>query len=85
MDIAEQIFQAIDTIVTKKVEGINFDTTINCTITDAKYASEGKYTVSSGSATFTAYSVTTNYKEKDAVYVIVPNGDYNQQKIIVGK
>jgi hypothetical protein len=76
-DYAEIICQAVDEIVTKKIEGISYDTTLNCTITDAENAELGKYTVTNGSATFTAYSVVTNYKVNDAVYVTVPNGDFN--------
>ena len=84
-DHAEIWCEAMDIIVSKKLEGINFDKTINCTIIDAKNASFGEYKVTDGSAKFYAYSASTNYKEDDAVYVTVPNGDFNNQKIIIGK
>lgn len=84
-DYAEILCQAVDEIVTKKLEGISFDKTINCTIIDDKKASEGQYKVTDGSAKFYAYSASTDYKENDAVYVTVPNGDFNNQKIIIGK
>lgn len=84
-DYAEIICQAVDEIVSKKIEGINFDKTINCIIVDDKEAQQGRYKVSDGSAKFYAYSNTTDYKIDDAVYVTVPNGDYDNQKIIIGK
>ena len=84
-DYAEIICQAVDEIVSKKIEGINFDKTINCIIVDDKEAQQGRYKVSDGSAKFYAYSSTTDYKIDDAVYVTVPNGDYDNQKIIIGK
>jgi hypothetical protein len=40
-DYAEIICQAVDTIVSKKLEGISFDTTVTCTITNADYAEQG--------------------------------------------
>ena len=84
-DRAETLCEAVDIIVTKKLEGIRFDTTINCTIINADKAKEGQYQVTDGSAKFYAYSVSTDYKVNDAVYVTVPNGDFNNQKIIIGK
>jgi hypothetical protein len=84
-DYADVICQAVDTIVSKKLEGIHFDTTIKCTVTDVGTAEEGKYTVSNGSTTFTAYANDTAYKVNDVVYVTIPNGDYAQQKLIAGK
>ena len=84
-DYAEIICQAVDEIVSKKIEGIKFDKTINCIIVDNKEAQQGRYKVSDGSAKFYAYSSTTDYKIDDAVYVTIPNGDYDNQKIIIGK
>lgn len=84
-DYADILCQAVDEIVTKKLEGISFDKTINCTIIDDEKAKDGQYKVTDGSAKFYAYSVSTDYKKNDAVYVTVPNGDFNNQKIIIGK
>lgn len=84
-DIAEQICLAVDEIVSKRLESIKYDTTIIATIVDNKQASEYKYTCSNGSAQFIAFSKDTTYKVNDSVQVTIPNGDYDQQKIIVGK
>jgi hypothetical protein len=77
VDYAEILCQSVDTIISKKLEGINFDTTLTCTITNIDNAELGQYTVTNGSATFTAYSTNTDYKVDDTVYVTVPNGDFN--------
>lgn len=84
-NVSESLFQAIDTIVTKRLQAINFDNTSIYSITDASKADLGEYRVTDGSVTFTAYSKDTTYKENDAVYVTIPNNDFNEQKLIVGK
>lgn len=84
-DYAEQIFQSIDTIVSERIKSINYDTTLTCTITDDSQKKEGIYKVNNGSATFTAYSSNTTYSKGNVVYVQVPNGDWNEQKIILSK
>lgn len=84
-DYVEQICQAIDIIASKKVESISYDTTLTCTITDDSQKKDGVYKVNNGSATFTAYSSNTTYSKGNTVYVQVPNGDWNEQKIILSK
>lgn len=84
-DISESLFKAIDTIVNKRLQAINFDNTDIYSITDASKAEFGEYKVTDGSVTFTAYSTNTDYKENEAVYVTIPNNDFNQQKLIIGK
>lgn len=84
IDYTEELFNAIKTISKKEIEALKFDTTVEVTITDASKANLGIYTVTNGSIYFTAYS-TEAYKEKDRVLVMIPQGDYDQQKIIIGK
>lgn len=84
-DINEQICKAVDIIVSKKLESINFDSTIIATIVDNREAKQYKYICSNGSSQFVAYAKETNYKINESVYVTIPNNDYDQQKIIVGK
>jgi hypothetical protein len=83
--MAEMWCESVDIIVTKKLEGISFDKTITCTITSNENRNLGKYRVTDGSANFDAYSTSTDYKIDDVVYVTVPDGDFNNQKIIIGK
>ena len=84
-DINEQICKAVDIIVSKKLESINFDSTIIATIVDNSQAEQYKYICSNGSSQFVAYAKETNYKINESVYVTIPNNDYDQQKIIIGK
>lgn len=84
-DIAESLFQSIDIISKNQLKSLTFDTTVEATIIDASRAQDGIYTVSTGNSNFLAYSTEVGYKENDAVMVTVPQGDYNKQKMIIGK
>lgn len=85
MDVSETLFQAIDILIKKKIEAVRFDETIDATIIDASKSSLGQYLVSTGSAKFYAYSQETGYRENEVVLVTIPQGDYDNQKIIIGK
>lgn len=85
MEISEALFDAVGILIDKKIQSIKFDETIEATVTDAKKASSGEYIVSTGAAKFTAYSYDTQYREKDVVLVTIPQGNYDNQKIIVSK
>lgn len=84
-DIREIICTAVDTIVSKKLEGLEYDITKLCTIVDDSSRSKGLYVVSDGTARFEAYSTDTTFREGNSVLVIIPNGDYNMQKTISGR
>lgn len=84
-DIAEKLLQAMQIVANKNLEAISFDTTIEVTIEDISQANQGKYLVSNGASKFYAYSTETNYKLHDAVMVTIPEGKYDNQKIIIGK
>lgn len=85
IDYPEQIYKAIDIITNKRLEALQYDITIEATITDDAQAEKGVYTVSNGNASFLAYSKDSEYKNNDVVMVTIPQGNYNNQKIIVGK
>ncbi len=85
IDYAEQLLEAMKVVSQAEVQGVSFDKTIQCTIVDVKDAEIGTYMVNNGSANFIAYSKDTDYKVNDVVLVTIPQGDYNQQKIIIGK
>lgn len=84
MQYSDNLCQAIEIIANNVVQGLNYDKTILCTITNIDNAKQGQYTVSDGSSTYIAYSSIKTYKLNTQVYVLIPNGDYNQQKMIVG-
>ena len=80
--IAENMLTAMQIIAESQPN--NNDITINGFIIDASHAKEGKYIVGSGYSQFTAYA-STIYKENDDVYILIPGGDYNNTKLIVGR
>ena len=75
--------QATEILAQHLIEKVSFDRTILCTIIDDSEKENGKYRVSNNEAVFDAYSSDTNYKKDDNVYVSIPGGDWNEQKIIV--
>lgn len=84
-DYSEILMQSMDILVAKRLSELQFDKTINCQITDTSAADKGEYEVTDGATTFTAYSRDVTYKTDDSVYVTIPNGDFDNQKQIIGK
>ena len=80
----ENLFKAIDIITQERLTNLGYDKTIKATITDDSNADKGEYTVSDGSSDFIAYS-NVKYSVGTIVYVIIPQGDYDNTKLIVGK
>ena len=80
--MAENMLTAMQIIAESQPN--NNDITIEGFIVDASRAKEGVYTVGSGYSQFTAYAFTT-YKENDDVYILIPGGDYNKTKFIIGR
>ena len=82
---SEELFGAIDTIIEKRLQALNKDTTILCNIEDNTDAEKGKYIVSNSGLQFDAYSDKTNYTIGQRVWVLVPDGDYENTKMIMGQ
>lgn len=86
IDYGEVLCEAVDTIIKERLNSISFDRTILCTITDDSLRSQGIYKVSeNGKTIFEAYSSDTSYRNNNNVYVQIPGGDWDQQKIIIAK
>lgn len=85
MDYNEIICEAIDTIVQERLKSLNFNRTVTCIIIDNSQRNKGKYRVQYGSMTFYAYSENIEYENNEAVQVLIPNGDYSAQKLILSK
>ena len=83
--IAEQMLEAMSMIAQSKTEQVQFDKTVEAIIEDVSAASSGRYLVSSGNLTFYAFSTDTKYKKNDSVLVMIPQGNYDNQKIIISK
>ena len=76
----------VSTLIENAISEIPADRTLLCIITDDSSASIGKYVVSYNALTFNAFTDgNKQYKINDNVYVLIPNGDYNEQKIILCK
>lgn len=85
--ITDPICQAIEIIGRQLMSEMSFDITETATIVDNSKKDQGQYIVrsSTGTAEYTAYSTDTNLSKNTAVYVTIPKGDYNEQKLIVSK
>jgi hypothetical protein len=81
----EAICEAIDTIISKKLEGLSYDITKTCIIIDDTHKKYGQYTVADGALKFEAYSTITTLNINDNVLVNIPYGDYRLQKTILNK
>ena len=84
-DLSEALFQATEILIDKKLESVHFDETIKATIVDDSKADSGIYTVDAGNVRYQASSSGAKYKAKDVVMVTIPQGNYDNQKIIIGK
>lgn len=84
---SEQIFQSIDTIISQRLNEVKFDRTITCEVIAGVKDYPNKYWVSDGDTKFQACVADSSrtYTEKQKVYVLIPNGDYNStDKVIIG-
>ena len=83
-DYGELMIQAMDLIAKGAINSISYDTTKSYTISDNSQKDQGIYTVTDGSVSFIAYSE-ASYRVGEVVYVQIPEGDFNNQKLIIGK
>lgn len=86
----ENLFNAIDEIISSRISSLNYDRTIKAVVINADQADRGIYEVSEiGSEKtnpFKAYSKDSIYQKNDYVYVTIPEGDMTaENKIIIGK
>ena len=81
---SEQVLQAVDMVVQQRLNNISFDKTILCKIVDDKQKDSGQYIVEYENMKMTAYATegVQEYKIGRQVYVLVPQGDFNLNKVI---
>ena len=84
-ELQEKLLKAIDILNAQALNSISFDKTITCKIESDKDKKDGKYEVNDGNRIFTAYSTDTSFRAGDTVYVTVPEGKFENQKMIIGK
>lgn len=77
--------ESVDTIITQRLAGLKYDQTVLCSIVDDSKREKGIYRVTNGSIIFEAVSSETNYRNDNNVYVLIPEGNWNETKIITGK
>ena len=76
----------MQTIAGSMVKDLSYDTTVEAKILSVVDKDNQSYRVQTDTATFTAFATGTDtYYEDDIVYVQVPQGDYKNQKFIVGR
>lgn len=85
MNYNNTLLTAVDVVIDGRLREIAYDKTIICIITDASRKSEGYYKVINGDMEFEAISESDKYREKDQVYVMIPEGDFTKQKVIISK
>lgn len=83
--IEEQVCDAIDVLVDKRISKLQFDKTVRATIKSVEDASIGKYLVQYQDSIFYAYSdPDKSYKVGAQVYIQIPSNDFSKTKTIIG-
>lgn len=83
--MSDNILKTIDILVDKKLDELEYNTTINGQIVDASKAEKGVYTVKYETSTFTAYTTDTSLIENDIVQVLISHNNSNDTRIILNK
>ena len=84
--IKDSVYKAIDVIVGKRIEDLHLDKTIEATIEYCVDMASKKYRLRYGSGVFDAYAINDDvYTANTAVYVLIPENDFNKRKTIIGK
>jgi hypothetical protein len=81
----EAFCDAVDMLISRRLEGQSYDVTKVCTIIDDSQKRLGKYIVQEDSIKYEVYSINTFFSIGDSVLVSIPGGDYNMQKTILNK
>lgn len=81
----EILCQATEILAQHLIDKVAYDSTILCTIINDDEKELGKYRVQNSEAIFDAYTSDTSFKKGNQVYVSIPMGNWNEQKLIVAK
>ena len=85
-ELQSSLLNAIDYLVNNRIDKINKDTTITCTVKKCENALTGQYSVNYNGGFLTAYAQeNVSYDENASVFVLVPEGDFTKRKLIIGK
>ena len=84
-ELQESILKAISAVADNSIDKAKTDLTIECEIEKIQNAAKGVYTVKYTENKFTAHSTNgLSYSIGDSVYVLVPQGDFSKNKVILG-
>ena len=85
-NLEDKILKAIDIIVSKKVSEAGYDKTIQGVIVSCSDPTIGKYKIRYQDSFFYAFATNmeVTYTKGSSVYILVPKGDFRQQKTILG-
>ena len=85
-DLQGSLLQAIDYLVNNRIDKINKDVTITCTIKKCNNSLTQEYQVNYNGGFLNAYAQEgTSYSENQEVFVLVPEGNFTKRKLIIGK
>lgn len=85
-DLQGSLLQAIDYLVNNRIDKINKDVTITCTIKKCNNSLTQEYQVNYNGGFLNAYAQEgASYSENQEVFVLVPEGDFTKRKLIIGK
>ena len=86
-NIGQNIAEATDILITKRLGDLKLDQTIIGTIYSVTDSSQGIYEVEYQSQIFTAYVENTikTYRKGDNVYIKIPSSDFSNKKFIEGR
>lgn len=86
MDFENSLLQAMDMISSKRIAEAGFDKTVQATIIECVDESIGKYKVRYQDGFWYAFSnnIDTKYIKGTSVYILIPNGNMNNEKTILG-
>ena len=84
--MGQKILQSVSIVVERAIKTAGYDKTVQATIVSCADESIGKYRVRYQGGIWYAFSSSpdVSYRENDNVYVLVPNGDMDKQKTILG-
>ena len=85
VNYSEVLFQSIDQIVEERLKQIQYDRTILCKVIEA-YPDDNKYWVNCEGLKLQAQSIDPKktYSKDSMVYVLMPEGNYENVKVIIG-
>lgn len=84
-ELQQSLLDTVQLISTKTANSTNATLTVKCTVVDIVDAGLGLYKVKYGDNTFEVYSyLNATFKTGDIVYVSVPDGDFSNEKMIIG-